>query len=145
MTSQMIGPGPRFRCLIALLNLRDVPTALVKEFNSLSTEAESLGRQRNRYLHDPMVLDTTTNTVNRMETTADRTVKHEVIAVEIKDITTLIEKIEVVDAKFDDLYERARVDTPPWPRTQFEQSRGIRRIRTPPTSVPSESEHPPQS
>src|SRR4029077_3089242 len=55
ITSQMIGPAPRFRCLASLLNLRNAPAELVKELNSLSSRAEGLGGQRNRYLHDPLV------------------------------------------------------------------------------------------
>jgi hypothetical protein len=145
MTAQLIGPGPRFRCLIALLNLHKVSGSLVKEFNSFSAEAESLGRQRNRYLHDPMVIDSITKKVHRMEITADRTVKHEIIEVEISEIKGLATKIEHASAKFDELYERVLVETPSWPRTQYEQSEGIRRQRTLPASSPSTPEHPPES
>ena len=31
LTSQFIGPGPRFRCLVALLNFRGTPTDIVKK------------------------------------------------------------------------------------------------------------------
>ncbi len=75
LTSQFIGPGPRFRCLVALLNLRGTPSEIVKKINALSTEAESLARQRNRYAHDPIVWNRKDGSIHRMETTADRAVK----------------------------------------------------------------------
>lgn len=129
MTSQLIGPGPRFRCLVAFLNLRKTPAKLVKAMNSLSKRAESLGRQRNRYLHDPMVLDVTDKTIHRMEITADRTVKHGLFPAEIRAVTNLINEIYELDANFEDLYCRVLAETPAWPRTQYEQSQGIRRRR----------------
>lgn len=139
MTSQLIGPGPRFRCLVALLNLRNTPTAVIKEINSLITDAEGLGRQRNRYLHDPIVWHRINKTVHRMETTADRTLKHDIVPVDTKEIVKLTEAIEKMDLKLQDLFERVRVETPPWPRTEFERSTGIRRQRRPqsPNNSPS--------
>jgi hypothetical protein len=73
MTSQPIGPGLRFRCLLALLELRKTPEALLGEFNSHQTRAEKLGRQRNRYLHDPFLQRY--GTIWRMEMAADRPLK----------------------------------------------------------------------
>ena len=64
-----------------------------------------------------------------METTADRTVKHDVVPVELKDITELREKIEYLEGKFNFLFAHVQTKTPPWPKTQFEQSPGIRRAR----------------
>ena len=137
MTSQMIGPGPRFRCLVSLLNLRKTPTELLKAVNSLSQHADGLGRQRNRYLHDPIVLYTADKTVHRMETTADRIVKHELIPMEIPAVTKLVKEIEELDANFEGLYMRALAETPSWPRTQYERSHGIRRHRPAPEGSPS--------
>jgi hypothetical protein len=145
MTSQMIGPGPRFRCLVALLRLRNAPKELIDMMNSLSGEAEKQGRQRNRYLHDPMVLNTADNSIHRMETTADRKVTHGAIPVEIKEIETLTNGIRSLDAKFDGLYLRILAETPPWPRTQFSQSRGIQRDRPGRESDSSIPELPPES
>jgi hypothetical protein len=147
MTSQLIGPGPRFRCLVSLLNLREVPPELVKAINSLSSEADSLGRQRNRFLHDPMVLNKVDKSTHRMETTADRTIKHGLIPIRKDEIVDLTGKIDSLSARFYDLYSRVLAETPPWPRTQYERSKGIRRERRPPTpdNSPLTPEHPPQS
>ena len=77
ITAQLIGPGPRFRCLASLMELRGVNSELMKAFNSLSSEAESLGRQRNRFMHDMVVLNETDRQLYRIETTADRHLKHD--------------------------------------------------------------------
>jgi hypothetical protein len=144
MTSQLIGPAPRFRCLVSLLNLRETPQELVKAINSLSGEAEGLGRRRNRYLHDPMVLNVDDRKIYRMETTADRTITHEIIGCDTGEIDKLIEEIRRVEEKFDDLFDDVLAKTPPWPRTQYEQSKGIRLYRKGPSSAPSTPAHPPE-
>jgi hypothetical protein len=145
MTSQMIGPGPRFRCLVSLLHLRKVPCNLINAFNSLSAEAEKLGRQRNRYLHDPMVLNEEDNSVHRMEATADRIVKHDIVPVEIDHIKKLHTEIGDLTVRFANLYRLTLNETPPWPRTQFERSEGIRPRRSRPGNSPSmrDSQPPP--
>jgi hypothetical protein len=132
MTSQLIGPGPRFRCLIALLNLRNAPQDLIASFNSLSQEAVSLGRQRNRYLHDPIVLNVEEDKIYRIETTADRKLKHEFVPLDLSSIEKLHGKIDRAADQFDDLFNRVLAETAPWPRTQYEQSKGILRHRHPP-------------
>lgn len=147
LTSQMIGPGPRFRCLVALLNLRQTPTEIVRRINALSADADAASRQRNRYIHDPMVLDDTTGTISRMETTADRAVKHEVIPITLEEIKKLYSKIDHLNTRFNFLYAHVRAKTPPWPRIQFEQSKGIVVDRHPltPSDTPLEPEPPPRS
>lgn len=143
MTSQLIGPGPRYRCLVALLRLRNTPQDIIDKINSLSSDAESLGRQRNRFLHDPMVMDTTTKKLLRMETTADRKVRHGLIPVETKEIEELSLAIDQINNAFVALYERAVAEAPPWPRTQYAQSPGIRRSRLGPGSDSSKPGHQP--
>ncbi len=132
MTSQMFGPGPRFRCLVSLLNLRGASKGLIKAFNSLAAEADGLGRQRNRYIHDAVVLNEKDDKLYRVETTADRQLKHDFIPIELKAIGELIEKIDELLNRFDLLFDQVIAETPPWPRTQYEQSNGILRERNQP-------------
>jgi hypothetical protein len=145
MTSQLIGPGPRFRCLVSLLNLREAPEPLIKAVNSLSSKAEELGRRRNRFLHDPIVMQVDQKKMYRMGTTADRKVKHGMIAVSTKEITDLTGEIDQLTNDFEDVYQRVITETAPWPRTQYEQSKGIRRQWTRRESGPSTPERPPES
>jgi hypothetical protein len=137
LTSQLIGPGPRFRCLVALLHVREVSEELINAMNSLASEAESLGRQRNRYLHDPLVLDTTDRKVYRIETTADRKLRHDFVSIDLEAVKKLTYQILKVAARFDDLYDRVVAETPPWPRKQYERSKGIHRDHTRSTDHPS--------
>ncbi|MCA1437752.1 hypothetical protein I6F33_33035 [Bradyrhizobium sp. BRP20] len=129
MTSQPIGPGPRFRCLIALLELRDVKPDLIKAFNSFSSEVEGLGRQRNRLLHDMVVLNELDGQLYRVEATADRHLKHDFMPIDLKLINKLVQDIDDAVDRFDLLFDRVIAETPPWPRTQYAQSHGIRRER----------------
>jgi hypothetical protein len=130
ITSQMIGPGPRFRCLLALLKFRNAPQGLIDGFNSHHTDAEKISRQRNRYMHDPILLDHETGQVKRMEITADKHVKQHFSDIEVKELSNFLKKIGALQGAFATLYERAQVELPPWPRTQYEQSEGIRPRRT---------------
>jgi hypothetical protein len=127
MTSQMIGPGPRFRCLVALLNYRGVSQELIKSFNSLSVDTEAMGRQRNRYLHDPMVFNVEDQKVYRIETTADRKLKHDFVPLDMQAIADLTMRIDTASEELDSLLRRVVSETPAWPRTQYGQSPGIRR------------------
>jgi hypothetical protein len=142
ITSQLIGPGPRFRCLVALLNLRGTPDDLAKQMNSISGEAEKFGRQRNRYLHDPLVRHRVKNTIHRIETTADRKLRHDFMPVEITDIATLADNIDTLRNDFIELMDSVVEKTPAWPRTEYEQSEGIRPRHSRSKTPPSEPELP---
>lgn len=130
LTSQLIGSGPRFRCLLSLLKIRGAQQEIIGAFNSHSSEAEKIGRQRNRALHDPLLLNYEKGTIARMEITADRNLKHQIVDAEVSELLKLDEKISVLTKDFDSLYDRALVELPSWTRTQFEQSPGIARHRT---------------
>jgi hypothetical protein len=145
LTSQLIGPGPRFRCLVALLRLRETPSDIIKRINVLSADADAAGRQRNRYLHDPVAWRRSDGTIHRLEMTADKQVKHEFIPVEVKEIDELRRKIDHLGTRFNFLYAHVQAKTPTWPRTQFEQSKGIyvERRQLGPGDAPLEQEPPP--
>jgi hypothetical protein len=129
LTSQWIGPRPRFRCLVALLHLRGSNKRLVNDANSISSTAESLSQQRNRYVHDQVVSHLIEKTFYRMETTADKKIKHHFVPLEINDITNLIDKIDALQKNLERLHAMILSETPPWHRTEYEQSGGIRRQR----------------
>lgn len=125
MTAQMIGPAPRNRCLLALLEFRNASNALITEFNKVGRKIEGLAARRNRYVHDPFVLNQDTGKIERMESTADKSIRHDFMDAEIDELNQLATDIETVDDEFDQLYLRAVAELPEWPRTQFEQSTGI--------------------
>jgi hypothetical protein len=122
ITSQLIGPGPRFRCLLALLELRKTPEALLDEFNSHHTKAETLGRQRNRYLHDPFLRDHENGVIWRMEMTAYQHIRMVFVELAVCD-ARLRDKIGAHIEEFDKLWSRV-LGNEAWPREQFTQSPG---------------------
>jgi len=130
MTAQMIGPAPRNRCLLALLEFRNASKALITEFNKIGKKIEGVAARRNRYVHDPFVLNEDTGEIVRMESTADKSIRHGFMNTEIEELNRLATDIETVDHEFDQLYLRAVDELPAWPRTQFEQSTGIQVRRT---------------
>jgi hypothetical protein len=85
-----------------------------------------LGRQRNRYMHDPFLLDFQNRTIVRMEMTADKHVRHGMVDLEVDELNALRDKITARMDELDRLWTRVLAEVPPWPRTQFEQSPGIR-------------------
>jgi hypothetical protein len=127
ITSQMIGPGPRFRCIVALLHFRSAPEALIKKFNSHHTDAEKLAAQRNRFLHDSLVRNNETGQMARVETTADKRLRHDIVLVEIRGIEKIRDDIGCLIDRLAELCARVAAELPPWPQTQFEQSAGILR------------------
>jgi hypothetical protein len=130
MTAQMIGPGPRNRCLLALLKFRNASDALIREFNKIGEKIEGVARRRNRYVHDPFVLNPDTGEILRMESTADKSIRYGFMNADIADLKQLATDIDTVADEFDQLYLRAVAELPAWPRTQFERSEGIQVRRT---------------
>jgi hypothetical protein len=126
ITSQLIGPLPRFRCLLALLAYRNSPQALIDEFNSHASQAEKIARQRNRYIHDPFVVDEDSLQMKRIEVTADKQVKMGIVQAEITELSSLCDKIGTLLSEIDRLWARVLAEVPAWPRKQFSQSGGIR-------------------
>lgn len=129
MTAQLIGTGPRFRCLASLFELRGVSPTLTKALNVLSSEADGLAGRRNRFIHDFIVLNQHDRQFYRVETTADRKLRHDFMAVDLPAVEKLASDIGDLSDRFDLLFDRVIAETPPWPRTQYEQSDGIRRER----------------
>lgn len=128
LTAQMIGPGPRIRALVALVTHRGGSGALRNELNQLASDLTSLGGKRNRLAHDPwVVMDD--RSVARLNVTAERKIDYSWHHVELQELMDFFEEVELIYARFMDLWERILSELPSWPRTQYEQSPGIRHHR----------------
>ena len=128
LTAQLIGPGPRIRAVAALLRLRGTPNDLINEFNSLSADIESAGRQRNRWLHDQILWHIPEKKMARIEITADRTPKFFAEQIEPSDIHALSIQCKELDGKLANLLKRVIERSPAWPRTQYDQSLDISQL-----------------
>jgi hypothetical protein len=129
LTAQLIGPRPRFRCLAALLGVRGSSEQLIKYANKISSRAEGLSQQRNRYVHDPAAFRATDKSFHTLEATADRKIKHGIFPIEITTIDKLTKKIVELQKEIELLHVRILSETPAWPRTEYAQAGGIRRQR----------------
>lgn len=86
-----------------------------------------------------MVVNSKTSQVARMEATADRTLRMEIVPLDLEEMESLSEKIGDLHDKFLILCEEVRTNTPPWRKTEFEQSSGIRRAPPKKDNSPAKS------
>jgi len=131
--------------LLALLKFRQAPQTLLDEFNVVSKKMEKVAAKRNRYVHDPVVMEAETGKIARMEATADKHIRYGFMASEVSDLISLTIEIDHVGLEFDQLYLRALAELPSWPRKQFEQSVGIHYHRTDQRTVSIAPNPPPRS
>jgi len=108
-----------------LVELRGGSKELLGAVNAFAREFTSLGAQRNRFVHDPYGIDERTLEVKRVVVTADKTLRMAIENVTLEEMDLLFGKIQRLLLDFDDLYQRMVAELPSWPRTQYEQSRGI--------------------
>jgi hypothetical protein len=123
LTAQYIGPGPRFRALVALIGLRGASKALLKDFNAFATFFGKLGAKRNRFAHDPWAVEG--DHVERLTVTADKHLKYDFQVAPLQELTSFYDEVIGATHQFDELWQRALSELPPWPRKQYEQSQGI--------------------
>jgi len=121
LTAQLVTIGSRMRALLALLHFRDAEDELLKEFSRLDNKIEGLGRQRNRWVHDPVALGRG-GELRRIHVTADKRLDYAVKDADLVEMHELHVKIREASLEFRALYKKARDALPPWPRTQFEQA-----------------------
>jgi hypothetical protein len=70
VTAQLIGPAKRMDALIALFTHRKGSDILRKQLKSFQGRIQQLGEDRNRVVHDPLVLDDETGKVSKLLATA---------------------------------------------------------------------------
>jgi hypothetical protein len=123
ITSQIPSPLSRLRALIALVAVRGGKGNLINELNSFSVTADSLGRRRNRVVHDPWIKMGDSGEFRRIEITADRKLNYELAPTTVDELMDLAEEIGNAIVEFGRLNDRIRAELPPWPSKQFSRSR----------------------
>jgi hypothetical protein len=144
ITSQIFSPSARMRALTALLRVRKGQTEEIKKFTSLSASIIRLGHRRNEYVHDPWTIQEDTQEVKRIHVNTEGEFEVGFRPTPIDDLKRLYADISSAVVRFGEVRSEVFQTLPPWPRTQFEQSRGIRphplaqnispKERTPPSS-----------
>jgi|ERR1700722_730133 len=143
VTSQLIGPGPRMRALIALVDFRSrqpehpAEQTLISKLNKLQGRIEGLGRQRNNFIHQYPFIDTESGELSRLEVTADRQLKFDWVPADFDVMVALVSDIRRARSDFDAIFDSVLNEFVPWSRTQFEQStRGVRSLRGSTDKIP---------
>ena len=145
ITSQIFSPSARMRALTALIRVRNGQTEDVKKFTSLSATIIKLGHRRNAYVHDPWAIEEDTNEVKRIHVNVEGEFEFGFKPTPIDDMKRLYAEINSTVVRFGEVRREVFQTLPPWPRTQFEQSRGIRPHPLAKNSSPKERPPPPSS
>jgi hypothetical protein len=133
ITGQFIGPGPRIRALVSLIKIRGANPQLIAEFNKAAKCLDRVVSKRNRSVHDPWQVQPNGEIV-RLQITADRSLNFAFETETETDLNRLYDDIRGVNQTFERLRIKTLNELPSWPKTQFEQSPGIRKPRVNPAT-----------
>lgn len=126
ITSQLFSPSSRLRVLTNLIRIRGGAPDKIAKINKFAGAVGDLGRRRNEYIHDTWTLDEKTAKVARIHVTMEGEFHFGFAPTSIEELQTLYTNIQTQIRRFDELRDEIFQSLPPWPRTQFERSRGIR-------------------
>jgi hypothetical protein len=95
ITAQIMGPAPRFRIIITLLNRvnSDTATKLVKQFRELMNVTSDVGEERNRIIHDAWYLYTPTGQAAQFKSMSYRDQRYGIHTIDMKHIDEVLARI----------------------------------------------------
>lgn len=125
ITAQIIPIMPRFRAMVAIVELRGGTKKMIGKLNSMSSEADALSRRRNRFIHDPAVADANGNPL-RLEITADRKLEFRLQPSALTEMRDLEHDITDLTNRFYDLKTEIIGALQPFAPTHLERSDRIR-------------------
>ena len=105
VTSQLIGPAKRMDALLALFVHRGGSEPLRIKLKTFQGKIQQLGEDRNRIVHDPIVIRKKTGKANKALSTAKGKLKYEIIAVSMEDMERTATKISAANSEFSTLEE----------------------------------------
>jgi hypothetical protein len=126
LTTQIFAPAARFRALISRVRVRGGTPEIIAKVNRFAESAGGLARRRNSYVHDTWSIEETTGEIKRIHVTMEGTFSFGFTPTSVEDLKRLYDDIQDGIKRFDILRDEVFASLPPWPRTQFERSRGIR-------------------
>jgi hypothetical protein len=126
LTTQLFSPSSRFRVLCSLIQVRGGSPTIMTKVNKFAVRAGTLARRRNNYVHDPWAIDEQGGEVKRIHVTMEGQFNFGFTPTSIDELKRLYDDIQDSIRRFDQLREEVFRSLPPWPRTQFSRSRGIR-------------------
>jgi hypothetical protein len=126
LTTQIFSPSSRFRVLTALVRIRGGAPDVISKINKFAESTGGLARRRNSYVHDTWVFDEENHEIKRIHVTMEGAFSFGFTPTSVEELQRLFDDIQDAIKRFDHLRDEVFQSLPPWPRTQFEQSRGIR-------------------
>ena len=99
VTAQMIGPGPRTKCLLALAKQRFVDVETIGDLHQLTKNIRSIGAKRNRYSHDTIHFGLKTKNISARQITADGELKFGAKVISLTESRKFWEEIRAVNLK----------------------------------------------
>jgi hypothetical protein len=121
ITAQIVSAPNRLKALGSLVHLRGGSEELLKDLGAFITRAEGIGRQRNRIVHDPWIVEGEKSL--RVEVTTDK--KQLTFKVHDTSMAEMDELSKKVTALINDLHSlERRIDNelPVWPDKQYRES-----------------------
>lgn len=144
ITAQIIPPSSRMRALISLAQYCGASKKLIEKLGKFSVTVEALARRRNRYIHDPWMIQGTPDKVVRLEIVNNRTLVFEFKPENRADLEALIRDIRTAMDRVEELRTMAGTEIPAFDRTTFLRSQGISLPRHRGSRTSSPPEPPPQ-
>src|SRR5258707_11836060 len=145
LTTQIFSPSSRFRVLISLVHVRGGKPEIISKIHKCAESAGGLSRRRNSYVHDTWAVDESTGEVKRIHVTMEGAFSFGFTPTSVDELKRLYDDIQDGIRRFDLLREEIFRSLPPWPRTQFSLSRGIRSYPLDRSSGQQEPQPPPES
>ena len=105
VTSQLIGPARRMDALIALFVYRGGSEPLRQKLKNFQGRIQSLAEDRNRIVHDPIVVLKKTGKVHKALATARGALKYEIIPASIENMERTAKRITDANIEFSALEE----------------------------------------
>jgi hypothetical protein len=126
ITTQIFSPSSRLRVFDALVRVRGGQPAIISKINKFAQSAGNLARRRNSYVHDTWAIDEQSGEVKRIHVTMEGAFSFGFTPTSVAELKRLYNDIQNAIKRFDLLRDDVFQSLPPWPRTQFSRSRGIR-------------------
>ncbi len=145
ITSQIFSPSSRLRVLVALVHVRGGAPGTISKINKFAESAGGLARRRNSYVHDPWAMDEASGDVKRIHVTMEGAFSFGFTPTSVEELKRLYDDIQGGIKRFDRLRDEVFQSLPPWPRTQFARSRGIRSYPLDQSTAKPTPPHPPRS
>jgi len=97
MTAQIFNINGRLNALLALLKIRRASTKTIDAVNKFADEIRGPSERRNRIVHDPWGRNQTDGSTTKIEITANKKLKFEIVSVDLaevkKDVDMIIDSV----------------------------------------------------